>query len=200
MNVFLELPCSFLWLNGCWQFDLWFLYLSKPNLYICKFSSHILSRPSLKNFEHNLCCCSVVQARLTLHNLMNYSTQASLSFPIFQGLLRPMSIELMMPYNHLILCHPLLLLPSTFPSIRFFCNESVLLISCPKYWGFSFSISPSNEYSGLISFRIYYLISLQSKGLSRVFFSTMVQKHQFFSALFPLWFNSHICTWLLEKP
>ena len=78
--------------------------------------------------------------------------QASLSFTTSQSLLRLMSIELMMPSNHLILCHPLLLLPSILPSIRVFSNESVLVIWWPKYW--SFSISPSHEYSGLISFRI----------------------------------------------
>ena len=82
--------------------------------------------------------------------------QASLSFTISQSLLRLMSIELVMPSNHLILCHPLLLLPSIFPSIRVFSNELALRIRWPKYWrfSFSFSISPSNEYSGLISFRM----------------------------------------------
>ena len=80
--------------------------------------------------------------------------QASLSFTISQNLLKLTSIELVMPSNQLILCHPLLLLPSILPSIRVFSNESVLRIRWPKYWSFSFSISSSNEYSGLISFRI----------------------------------------------
>ena len=80
--------------------------------------------------------------------------QASLSYTISQSLLKLMSIELVMPSNHLILCHPLLLPPSIFPSIRIFSNESALHIRWPKYWSFSFSISPSNECSGLISFRI----------------------------------------------
>ena len=102
-----------------------------------------------------------------------------------------MSIESVMPSNHLILCRPLLL-PSIFPSIRVFSNESVLHIRWPKYWSFSFSISPYNKYSGLISFRMDWLISLQSKGLSRVFFNTTVQKHQFFGAQLSLWSNSHI--------
>ena len=79
--------------------------------------------------------------------------QASLSFTISQSLLKLMTIELMMPSNHLILRHPLLFLPSIFPSIKVFSNESTLCIRWPKYWSFSFSISPSNEYSGLISFR-----------------------------------------------
>ena len=106
--------------------------------------------------------------------------QASLSIANSQSLLKLISIELVMPSNHLILCHPLLLLPSVFPSIRVFSNESALCIRWPKYWSFSFSISPSNEYSGLISFRMDWLISLLSKGLSRVFSNTTVQKHQFF--------------------
>ena len=80
--------------------------------------------------------------------------QASLSFIISQSLLKFMSIKLMMPSNHLILCHPLLLLPSIFPSIRVFPNESALSIRWPKYWSLGFSISPSNEHSELISFRI----------------------------------------------
>ena len=80
--------------------------------------------------------------------------QASLSFTISQSLLKLLSTELMMPSNHLILCHPFLLLSSIFPSIRIFSSESALGIRWPKYWSFSFSISPSNEYSGLISFRI----------------------------------------------
>ena len=87
--------------------------------------------------------------------------QASLSFTISWSLLKFMSIELMMLSNHLFLCHPLLLLPSIFPSIRVFFNESVLHIRWTKYWSFSFSISPSNEYSGLISFKIDYLLAVQ---------------------------------------
>ena len=83
------------------------------------------------------------------------------------------------------------LLPSIFSSIRVFSNESVLRIRWPKYWSFSFSVSLSNEYSGLISFRVYCQISLQSKGLSRVFSNTMVQKHQFFSAQISLWSNTY---------
>ena len=90
--------------------------------------------------------------------------QASLSFTISQNLFKLMSVESVMPSNHLILCRPLLFLPSIFPSIRVFSNESALHIRWPKYWSFSFSISPSKEYSGLISFRIdFYFISLQSK-------------------------------------
>ena len=90
--------------------------------------------------------------------------QASLSITNSQSLLKLMAIESVMPSNHLILCHPPLLLPSIFPSIRVFSNESVLLIRWPKYWSFSFSISPSNEYSGLISFRIDWLDLLAVQG------------------------------------
>ena len=90
--------------------------------------------------------------------------QATLSITNSQNLLKLMSIELVMPSNHIILCHPLLLLPSIFPSIRVFFNESVLCICWPKYWSFSFSIHPSNEYSGLISFRIDWLDLLAVQG------------------------------------
>ena len=90
--------------------------------------------------------------------------QASLSVTNSQSLLKHMSIESVMPSNHLILCRPLFLLPSIFPSIRAISNESVLHIRGPKYWSFSFSISPSNEYSGLISFRIDWLDLLAVQG------------------------------------
>ena len=98
--------------------------------------------------------------------------QASLSIINFWSLPKLMSIESVMPSNHLILCRPLLLLPSIIPSIRVFSNESVLHIRWPKYWSFIFSISPSSEYSGLISFRMAAWVFLQSKGLSRVFSNT----------------------------
>ena len=112
---------------------------------------------------------SVAQSCLTLCDPMNCSTPG---FPVihYLSLLKLMSIESVMPSNHLILCHPILLLPSIFTSIRVFSNGSALCIRWPKYW--SFSISSSNEHSELISFRIETgLISLQSKGLSRVFSS-----------------------------
>ena len=98
------------------------------------------------------CCCSVAKLSLTLCNPWTAECWASLCFTISQSLLKLMSIESVMPSNHLILCHPLLLLPSIFPNIRVFPNESALLLRWPKYWSFSISISPSNEYSGLISF------------------------------------------------
>ena len=107
--------------------------------------------------------------------------QASLSF-IISSLLKIMYVESVMLSTHLILCRPLIFLHSIFPSIRVFSDESVLRIRGPKYWSFSFGISPSNEYSGLISLGWIHFISLQSKGLTRVFSNTTVQKHQFSGA------------------
>ena len=104
-------------------------------------------------------------------------------------------LKLIMPSSHLILWCPLILLPSIFPSIRDFSNESAVRIRWPKYCSFSFSISPSSEYSGLTG-----LISLLSKTLSEVFSSTTVWKHQFFGSLPSLWSSSHNCTWTLGRP
>ena len=126
--------------------------------------------------------------------------QASLFFTISWSLLKLMSIELVMPFNHLILCHPLLLLPSIFPSIRVFSNELALRVGWPKYWSFSFSISPFNEYSGLISFRTDWLDLLAVQGTLNSLLQTTIQKHPFFGAQPSLWSNSHNCAWLLEKP
>ena len=132
--------------------------------------------------------------------------QASLSFTTSQSfLIRLMSTESIMPSNHLIFCRPLPFLPSIFPIIRVFCSESTLGIRWPKYWSFSFSISPSNEYSGLISFRMDWLDILAVQGIarkskSRIFSGNTYWKLQFFSTLPSLWSNSHIHTWLLEKP
>ena len=128
------------------------------------------------------------------------ASQASLSITNPWSLLKLMSIESVMPSNHLILCCPLLLLPSIFPSIRVFSNESALHIRWPKYWSFSFSISSSNKYSELFSFRMDLFDLLVSKGLSRIFSSTTVWKHRFFGTQPSLWSNSHIHTLLLEKP
>ena len=124
----------------------------------------------------------------------NAVCQASLSFTISQNFLKLMSIESLMLSNHLILCCPLFLLPSIFPSIRVFSSESILHIRWPKYWSFSFSISPSHEYSGLISFRIDWFNLLAVQRTLKSLLNTTVQKHQFFSAQLSLWFNSHILT------
>ena len=120
---------------------------------------------------------SVAQLCPTVCNPMDCSTPGLSVHHQLWSLLKLMSIESVMPSNHLILCRPLLLLPSIFLSIRVSTNESVLRIRWPKYWSFRFS--PSNEYSGLIFFRIDWL---QSKGLSGVFSNTKIQKHQFFAA------------------
>ena len=114
---------------------------------------------------------------------------------IICSLLKFMSIESVMLSNHLTLCHPLLLLLSIFPSIRVFSNESALCIRWSQYWSFSFSISPSNEYSGLISFRIDQFDLLAFQGTLK----SLLQHHSS-KAQPSLWSNSHIHTWLLEKP
>ena len=152
--------------------------------------------------------------------------QASLSITNSGSLFKLMSIESVMPFNHLILCRPLLHLPSIFPSIRVFSNESVLHIRWPKFWRSSFSTSPSNKHSRLISFRILLgLISCsssdsqessptsqfmlrfdrkQQNSVKQLSFSkryiNFLKKHQFFDTQLSLWSNSHIHTWLLEKP
>ena len=113
--------------------------------------------------------------------------QASLSITNSQSPPKPISIERVMPSNHLIFCHPLLLLPPIPPSIRVFSHGSGLRIRWPKYWSFSFNISPSNKHSGLISLGWTGWISLQSKGLSRVFSNTTLQKYQFFSTQLSLY-------------
>ena len=126
--------------------------------------------------------------------------QASLSITNSWSSLRLTSNESVIPSSHLILGRPLLLLPPIPPSIRVFSNESILYMRWSKYWSFWFSIIPSKEHIGLISFRMGGWIFLQSKGLSRVFSNITVQKHQFFGAQPSSQSNSHIHTWLLEKP
>ena len=124
------------------------------------------------------------QSCLTLCGPMNHS----LSITNSQSPPKPMSIESVMPSNHLILCRPLLLLPSNFPSITVFSNKSVLHIRWPKYWSFSFSISPSNEYSGLISFRMGWLDLLATQGTLKSLFqhhsskASVLQRSAFFMA------------------
>ena len=132
---------------------------------------------------HNLFIHSSVQfSRSVVSDSVVWTAarHASLSITNFQSLLKLVSIEPVMPCNHLILCHPLL--PSIFPSIRVFLNESALCSRWPTYWSFSVNICPSNEHPGLISFRMDWLDLLAVQRLSRVFANTTVQKHQFFSA------------------
>ena len=119
----------------------------------------------LLSWKHqNLCCCSVIHLCLTLCDPMNCRMPCFLSFTISWSLPKLMSIESLMPSNHFILYHPLLLLPSIFPSIRVFSSKSALRIRWPNYWSFTFSISPSNEHSGLISFRMDWLDLLAIQG------------------------------------
>jgi len=125
---------------------------------------------------------SVVQSSPALLTPWTAAHQSSLSITNSRSLLKLTSIETVMLSNYLILCRPLLLPPSTFPNIKVFSIESVLHIRWPKYWSFSFSIRPSNEYSGLIPFRTDWLDLLAVKGLSRVFSNNTVQKQPFFSA------------------
>ena len=146
----------------------------------CNFSSYFFVDQSLSRIQ--LFVTAQTAAR-----------QTSLSFTISWSLLKFMSIDLVMPSNHLILCHPLLLLPSIFPSIRVFSSESALHIRWPKYWSFSFSISPSSKYSGPISFRMDWL-DLCSPRDCQESSNITVQIHQFFNAQLSLWSNSHIHT------
>ena len=135
---------------------------------------------------------SVVSNFLQPHGLQH--TQASLSITNSWSFLKLMSIESVMPSNHLILCRPLLLPPSIFPSIRVFSNESVVCIRWPKYWSFSFSISPSNEYSGLISFRIDWFDLLAVQGTLK----SLLQHHSLKASILRhsalLCSNSHVRT------
>ena len=147
-----------------------------------------------------VCCHSVDKSCSILCKSMDCSKQALLSSTISQSLLKFMSVELVMLSNHLILCCPLILLPSVFPSIKVFSIESALCIRWPKYGAStSASVLPMNI-QDWFPLGWTHWISLQSKELSRVFSSTTIQKHQFFSTQPSLWSNSHIYTWLLEKP
>ena len=151
--------------------------------------------------EHDQICSFVVQLLSPVWLFVIPWTVAhvtSLSFTIFTSLFKFMSIESMMPSNHLILCCPLLLLPSIFPSSRDFSNELALCIRWPSIEA-SASVLPVNI-QGWFPLGLTGLISLLYKGLSRVFSSTTVCKHQFFDAQPSLWFNSNIHTWLLERP
>ena len=155
--------------------------VSKPLCVFSQFSSVAQSCPTL--WPHGL----------------QHARPPSLSITNSRSSLRLTSIKSVMPSNHLILCCPLLPLPSIFPSIRVFSNESALRIRWPKYWSFSFSILPTNTQDwsplGWTGWS-----SLQSKGLSRVFSNTTVQKHKLFGAQLSSRSNSHIHKWPLEKP
>ena len=142
--------------------------------------------------------CSLVQTQFSSVqfslSVMSAARQASLSITNSRSLLKLMFIESVMPSSHLILCRPLLLLPPIPPRTRVFSNESTLCMRWPRYWSFSFDISPSNEHPGLISFRMDWLDPLAVKETLRVFSNTTVQKHQFFGTQLSSRSNSHIHT------
>ena len=154
----------------------------------------LLETVSLQVSIIHIYCCSVAQSCPTLCNPMDRRTPGFLTFTVSKSLLKLMSIDLMMLFNHLILCCPFLLLPSIFPSIRVFSKESALCIRWPKHWSFSFSISPSNEYSGLISFRMDWLDLLAVQGTLK----RLLQHHSSEASILwhsPFsWPNSHIST------
>ena len=127
------------------------------------------------------CCCSVAQSCLTLCNQMDYSTPGFPAFTISWNLLKLMSIESVMPSNNVVLCLPLLFLPSIFPSIRVFSNELALRIRWPNYWNFSFSIGSSNEYSGLFSSRIDWFDLLAVQGTLKTPLQALII-YKYFSA------------------
>ena len=143
---------------------------------------------------------SVSQSYLTVCNPMDCSTPGFCLQDKLPGLLKLMSIEVAMSSDHITLCHPFLFPNSIFPNIRVFSKESVFCIKCPEYWSFSFSTSPSNQYSGLISLRIDWFDPLANQGtLKRLLQhisskASMLQHSTFFTV------HSHIHTWLLEKP
>ena len=146
------------------------------------------------------CCSSVAKSCPNIFDPMDAGCQASLSCSISQSLLKHMPSKSVMPSKYLMLCHPLLLKPSISLSIKVFSNGSALSIKWPDYWSFSFSISASNEYSRLFQLGLTGLISLQSKGLSRVFSNTTIRKYQFFGTQPSLQSNFQICPGLLKKP
>ena len=150
--------------------------------------------------EKNMFISSVAQSCLTLCNPMDCSTPG---LPVHHQLPEPSqthSIESVMPCNHLILCHPLLLPPPIFPSFRVFSSESALHIRWLKYWSFSFNISPSSEYSRLISFRMDWFDLLAVQGTLKSLLQHHSSKASIFSTQLSLGSNSYIHTRLLEKP
>ena len=172
----------------CWESgDLSLLpsWLPWPSLWSCEMSTvfTFLNDGIMLSSVQSLSCVQLFVTPWTA------ARQASLSITSSQSLVQLMSTESVMPSNHLILCHPLLLLPSILPSIRVFSNESALPIRWPKYWSFSFNISPSNEYSGLISFRIDWLDLPAVLGTLK----SLLQHHSSKASILQLsalWFNS----------
>ena len=167
----------FVWM-GCWSLLLLLWYCPFLLLSLLLF---VLCIEVLLCWVHKF--SSVAQSCLSLCDPMTTACQASLSITNSRSLSKLMSIELVMPSKHLILCHPLLLLPSIFPSIWVFSNESALWIRWPKYWSFSFNISPSNEHWGLISFRMNWLDLLAVQGT----FKSLLQQHSSRASILQHW-------------
>ena len=163
---------------------LYYLTVDLIKLFDCRFDCRFVGSVQFS---------SILQSCLTLWTPWTATHQASVSITNSWSPPEPMSIELVMPSNHLILCHPLLFLPSIFPSFRTFSNESVLHIRWPKYW--SFSNSPFNKYSGF-PLGLTGLLSLQPKELSRLFSNNTVRNHQFYGAQPTLCFNSYLCPYM----
>ena len=159
-----------------------------------------ISQSMLSRYYSSFCSVQSLSCVRLFATPLTAARQASLSSTNSRSPPKPLSIESVIPSNHLILCCSLLLLPSIFPNIRVFSNESAFCIRWPKYWSLNFNISPFNEHPRLISLGLTGWVSLQSKGLSRVFSNTTVQKHQFFGALLSSQSKSHIHTWPQEKP
>ena len=175
-----------------WCKPLWFVVLSRKGMHTFKTFPLQSQFSSVQLLSH---------VRLFATQWIPAHQDSLSSITNSRNLLKLMSIKLVMPSSHLILCNPLLLLPPIPPSIRVFSNESTLRMRWPKYWSFSFSISRTS-----VNTQDWFplgwtgWISLQSKGLPRVFSITTVQKHQFFGAQLSSQSNSHIHTWQLEKP
>ena len=165
-----------------------------------------LKLTSLLGFNLSPYLCEYISSVQSLSHVRLFATpwiaarQASLSITNSRSLLKLMPIESVMPSSHLILCRPLLILSPIPPSIRVFSNESTLCMRWPKYWSFSFSISPFNEHPGLISFRMDWFDLLVVQGTLKNLLQHHSSKHQFFGAQLSSQSNSHIHTWPMEKP
>ena len=198
------------WLG--WIYFLDFFFLRLPFRWPQRTFSHEIQKTKVK---HQQFCFWLLEvwgksfyqfSQFSCSDMSHFATlwsaafQASLSITNSQSLLKLMSIELVMPSNHLILCCPLLLLPSIFPNVRVFSKESVFCIRWLKYWVSASASVLAMNIQDWFPLGLTGWISLQSKGLSSVFSNTTIQKHQFFNTQLSLWFNSHIHTWLLEKP
>ena len=191
INSIYQLVSGFCWENHQ-SLDKFCCYSFRPWLSVAHMKRSLVS---------NCYCRSVSKSCLTLHNPIDCRMPGFLVLHYFLEFAQTEVHWTVWLYNYLILCHALLLLPSSFPNIRIFSTESALCIRWPKCWSFSFSITPSKDYSGLISFKIDWFDLLAVQGsLKSLLLRTTVIKHQFFNTQPSLWSNFQIYTWLLEKP